>query len=43
MINEEKAKIQQEAFNALEANNFNGIVILPTGLFVKTKYFPYIC
>jgi superfamily II DNA or RNA helicase len=31
VINEEKRKIQEEAFNALEANNFNGIVILPTG------------
>lgn len=31
MINEEKRKIQEEAFNALEANNFNGAVILPTG------------
>lgn len=31
MINEEKAKIQAEAFKALEVNNFRGIVILPTG------------
>ena len=31
LINEEKVKIQNEAFAALEANNFNGAVILPTG------------
>jgi superfamily II DNA or RNA helicase len=31
LINEEKAKIQAEAINALETNNFNGAVILPTG------------
>jgi superfamily II DNA or RNA helicase len=31
MINEEKRKIQEEAIQALRDNNFNGIVILPTG------------
>lgn len=31
MINEEKRKIQEEALEALKINNFNGIVILPTG------------
>jgi superfamily II DNA or RNA helicase len=31
MINKEKLKIQEEAFSALRANNFRGIVILPTG------------
>lgn len=31
MINKEKEKIQNEAYTALEANNFNGAVILPTG------------
>lgn len=31
MIHEEKLKIQKEAFDALEKNNFRGIVILPTG------------
>ena len=31
LINEEKVKIQAEAFTALESNGFRGIVILPTG------------
>jgi superfamily II DNA or RNA helicase len=31
MINEEKLKLQKEAIQALRDNNFNGIVILPTG------------
>ena len=31
MINEERDKIQEEAFIELEKNNFNGAVILPTG------------
>lgn len=30
-MNEAKAKIQQEAFEALKAAGFNGIIILPTG------------
>jgi superfamily II DNA or RNA helicase len=31
MINEERRKIQMEALDALEANNYNGAIILPTG------------
>jgi len=31
VINREKEKIQSEAYEALEKNNFKGIVILPTG------------
>lgn len=31
MVNEERRKIQLEAFEALKENNFNGCVIMPTG------------
>lgn len=31
MINEERRKLQLEALDALRANNFQGIIILPTG------------
>ena len=31
-INEVKRKIQEEALDALEKNNYNGIVLLPTGV-----------
>jgi superfamily II DNA or RNA helicase len=31
MVNEEKLKLQREALEALKANNYKGIVILPTG------------
>lgn len=32
MINEERRKIQEEALSALEQNDYNGIIVLPTGV-----------
>jgi superfamily II DNA or RNA helicase len=31
MINEERDKLQEEAYNAIKENNFNAAVVLPTG------------